>query len=233
MGKTVEKMPKKNKAWEKVYWVIREDINNYRYKPGEVLSEIEIAKDLGVSRTPVAMALNYMEQEKLVVNKNGKKEVARISVEELKELFDVKISLQASLSKWAAERKTPEQTRELESILQEIEEYLRSPFDDNGVNDELTQKWLPLDNRFHSLIHQMANSPMASKIIDDCDIKWHIMRFSIIALGERTKKNAEDHLKIAQSIIEGHGENAAELMKNHLIQLRDSVIHIMGTFQFK
>lgn len=220
----------KSKVWETVYKKIRSDINEYQYKPGEILSEVKIAQEMRISRTPVTMALNVLEQEGLVINNLGKKTVFRLSADELIQIFDVKISLQCTIVKLAASRKTKDQEKDFRKILKEIEQFLHSDFKSNGVNTQLTNQWLDYDLKYHNLISDMSQSPLIKKVVDDCDIKWHRMRSGVIALGDSTRKNAEEHMALGQLILDGDSDKAAELMKNHLENLLQTVLHLMGTF---
>lgn len=229
--KDQENSESKSKAWKRVYKKIRSDINEYRFKPGEILSEVQIAQDMGISRTPVTMALNVLEQEGLVINNMGKKTVFRLSPDELIQIFDVKISLQCTIVKLAVIRKTQDQEKAFSKILFEIEDFLKSDFISNGVNTQLTNQWLTYDIKYHNLIAEMSQSPLIKKIVDNCDIKWHRMRSGVIALGDNTRKNAEEHMTLGKLIINGESDHAAEFMKQHLENLLQTFLHLMGTFQ--
>lgn len=230
MKEAISKDTQKSKTWLKVYTAIKQDIINSRYKPGDLLPEMQIANELGVSRTPVTMALNLLEQENVITNTNGKKHIAKLTVSEVRNLFDVKISLQSSLCRFAVQRKEPEHDAEMSIILSQMNDFLNNPFDDDGVNDVLVKDWIPIDNNFHCLVATMAKSPMVTKILEDCDMKWHALRFNIIALGDRTKKNVIDHINIGNSIINNEEDAAARIMQEHLEKLRDSAIHVMSIF---
>lgn len=220
----------KEKVWENVYRHIRTDLQNHRYKPNEILSEVDIAKELGVSRTPVSMAFNVLEQEGLITNNGGKKVLYRLSADELIELFDAKISLQCTIVKLAIARKTAEEEDELKSLLKEIEVYLDSDFSHLGVNPELYNLWVNLDNRYHIILAKMSKSSYIHKLIEDCDLKWTRIRSGVNAIGDRTKKNAEEHIILGNMLLNNETQQAVSYMKHHLENILQTVLHLMNIF---
>ncbi len=222
--------PVKEKVWEHVYRKIRQNFCDNKYKPDEIISEIEIAKELRVSRTPVTMAINVLEQEGLIINHNGKKTIYRPTSEELVQYFDAKISLQCTTVRLAIERKTEGDEQEFRKVLEEIELFLKSDFSSFGINPELNRIWENLDTRFHNTISEMTKSPYLKKLIDDIDIKWTRIRTGVTAMGDRTQKNAEEHLILGEMILNNKVEEAEGYMTHHLQNILTTVLHLMTIF---
>ncbi|MBK8063820.1 MAG: GntR family transcriptional regulator [Betaproteobacteria bacterium] len=81
---------------EKVTLQLRQMIMSGEFAPGARIAEIPLAQRLGVSRTPVRLALGLLEQESLVVSSPRRGFVVReITISEIVDAFDVRGALEA------------------------------------------------------------------------------------------------------------------------------------------
>ena len=102
----------------KVFHSIREDILNGKYQANEELKEKNIGDDLGVSRTPVREALRQLELEGLVhIIPNKGAFVEGVTLQDVKDIYEIRTLLEGLCARWAAERITQEQLEELEEIV--------------------------------------------------------------------------------------------------------------------
>ncbi|MFR8927264.1 GntR family transcriptional regulator [Peptoniphilus senegalensis] len=117
-----------------VYRDLKEKILKNKLLPGDKLIEMEIASNLGVSRTPVREALKKLEEDGLVTSFPRKSFiVSKISVKEAKNLYIVRKSLEPLAVKLLAEKGFTEKTK----YFQEVNEELRVAIEDN--DEELAQ----------------------------------------------------------------------------------------------
>ena len=106
---------------ELVFETLREAIASGRLKPGQRLMELQLAEDLGVSRTPVREAIRQLELEGLVVMVPRKGAyVAELSLRDMAEVFEMRAALDGLAAALAAERITEEEIDFLERCLLEI-----------------------------------------------------------------------------------------------------------------
>ena len=84
---------KKISSAELVYDGVKKKILNMEFAPGECLSEVRISEELNVSRTPVREALGILEQEGLLTSKRRRKYVAFLTLDDLAQIFEIKIVL--------------------------------------------------------------------------------------------------------------------------------------------
>ena len=87
---------KKSKAWEKAYDRIKDMILTMKIKPGEIVSENNLSKQLGISRTPVREAIKALEQEGLIIASNRRKRVYVLTVKEIEEIFELKKAIESA-----------------------------------------------------------------------------------------------------------------------------------------
>ena len=123
---------------EVVCETLREAIRSGVLKPGERLMEIQLADELGVSRTPVREAMRKLELEGYVIMlpRRGTY-VANISIRDINEVFEIRTTLDALASGLAAERITEEELEQLERLLVSIGENIETRNMKKVVEDDM------------------------------------------------------------------------------------------------
>ncbi|MBN1332121.1 MAG: GntR family transcriptional regulator, partial [Synergistales bacterium] len=108
---------------EEVTITIRRAILRGEFKAGDRLVETEIAKALGVSRTPVREALRMLENEGLVrrVPRGGGVEVVGFSNEDIIELYTIRETLEVLAAEYAIRNISEKELKELESLVESSE----------------------------------------------------------------------------------------------------------------
>ncbi|WP_394941256.1 GntR family transcriptional regulator [Psychromicrobium sp. YIM B11713] len=135
------------RASEKAYQSLHEDIVQWRLLPGTVLAEVELSERLGVSRTPVREALSRLTAEGLTTTKGGRGIVVTdVSLETVRELYELRETLETKAATLCAERGQPEvfaalqgrfeSARETLSAGDSTEDYYRLAADLDAALDE-------------------------------------------------------------------------------------------------
>lgn len=205
---------------EIVFETLREAIIQGRLKPGERLMEIQLAEEMGVSRTPVREAIRKLELEGFVVMVPRKGAyVAGISIKDIVDVFEVRAALEALAAGLAAERATPEELEDMERAVLQIYEV------SNGQNlDSLVER----DTRFHELIYKASRNQRLVQIITL--LKEHFQRFrtTSLALPGRGKHAVEEHKNIVEAISERNVELASTLAREHIETAEQLFLNAMG-----
>ncbi|MBF7082675.1 GntR family transcriptional regulator [Desulfallas sp. Bu1-1] len=210
---------------EIVFETLREAIIQGRLKPGERLMEIQLAEEMGVSRTPVREAIRKLELEGFVVMIPRKGAyVAGISIKDIVDVFEVRAALEALAAGLAAERATPEELEEMERAVLQIYEV------SNGQNlDTLVER----DTSFHELIYKASRNQRLVQIITL--LKEHFQRFrtTSLALPGRGKHAVEEHKSIVEAISERNVELASTLAREHIETAEQLFLNAMGEAKVK
>lgn len=120
------------------------------FGPGEQLREEPIARSMGVSRGPVREALVRLEREGLVViRRNRGAFVARLSAQDLEEVYTLRVAIETLATRQAAQHATPAQLAELQTVVETM-----TTFAARGITE---QEAAELDLRFHDLIYAASN----------------------------------------------------------------------------
>ena len=138
-----------------VYAGLKQAILLLDYKPGEVLSVKKLAEELGVSATPIREALVALEAEGLVHREpRSHVRVTEVSLQDVKDVFEVRLLLSEQIGAFAAQRVTPEELLSMEEVL----DRMKSESDQRT----LTQ----LDDEFHQLVHQATKNKALAKVAE-------------------------------------------------------------------
>ena len=143
---------------KEIYNQIKSRILSMEYKPGEILNEQKLAKDFGVSRTPLREVLTRLEWEKLVrvLPRTGSM-VTEIEFQKMVNVFQIRFEIEDLAGRLAAENVTPAQ---LERILAIKEECLQLT---EGLDNKALAK---IDNQLRQVVYEAANNDTLTGISD-------------------------------------------------------------------
>ena len=136
---------------------LQKDIQTGKLKPGDKLTEQELCKAYGVSRTPVREALRQLEADGLVENiLNRGAFVVGMSEQDYEDMFELRKAYEVQAVKWAIERITEEEMDRLEETFEFMEFYtLRNDID----------KMLTINSGFHQVIYEASHNRMLKKLL--------------------------------------------------------------------
>ena len=201
---------------ELVFESLREAIINGRLYPGERLMEIQMAEEMGVSRTPVREAIRKLELEGFVVMIPRKGAyVAGISIKDIADVFEVRAALEALAAGLAAERITEGELDELERYLVEISELRES-----GNLDAIVEK----DTMFHDVIYRASRNERLVQIVTHLQEQIHRFRTASLARPGRTRDALDEHKKLVEAISDRDVELAQKLAREHIENAENSMI---------
>ncbi|TLM98749.1 GntR family transcriptional regulator [bacterium] len=208
---------------EIVFEAIREAIINDTLKPGERLMEIQLAEEMGVSRTPVREAIRKLELEGFVVMIPRKGAyVAGLSMKDIADVFEIRAALEGLAAGLAAERITEEELEELERLLVKIGECIQS----NDLNAVIEQ-----DTEFHDVLFKATRNERLVQIVSN--LREQIQRYRTASLSSpgRMKLALEEHKQIVEALSERDVEKAQRLAREHIENAENSMLEVFGENQ--
>lgn len=193
---------------EVVCETLREAIRGGVLKPGERLMEIQLAEELGVSRTPVREAIRKLELEGYVIMMPRRGTyVANLSIRDVNEVFEIRTTLDSLASGLAAERITDEELERLERLLVLIGEYIEQ-------ND--MEKIVETDMEFHDILYQASRNARLVGIIYNLREQLTRFRSTSMSYPGRLKETLEEHIRIVEAIAQGNVELAQKAAEEHM-----------------
>lgn len=175
-----------------VFNTLRNAILTGELSPGERLMEIKLADKLGVSRTPIREAIRKLELEGLVVNTPRKgAEVANISAEDLRDVLEVRRSLEVLAISLACDKMTDET---LELLYENIDAFKHS------IHAKATSDIASVDVTFHDIIYKATGNNRLIQILNNISEQMYRYRFEYIKNKESWNRLVEEHMNIYQAI---------------------------------
>lgn len=204
---------------EVVFESLREAILNGRLKPGERLMEVQLAEEMGVSRTPVREAIRKMELEGFVVMIPRKGAyVAGISLKDIADVYEVRAALETLAAGLAAERITEEE-------LEKLERHLVAVSEDAEHND--LAGWVTRDTEFHDTIYQASRNQRLIQIVNNLMEQIHRFRSTSLAYPGRMRIAVEEHKKLVEAISERNVPLAQSLAQEHVENAENSMLEAL------
>lgn len=200
---------------DQVFEKLENDIIQGVYAKGEILTELKLVEQLGVSRTPIREALRRLEQERLIEDAGKGSRVLGITEDDLLDIMNIRERIEGLAAFYAAQNITEEGKAELTHIV-DLQEFYFSKNDADHLRH--------VDDEFHDAICRLSRRT----VITDTLIPLHrkTRRFRRIAMEdrERTAKTTQEHREIYEAIIAGDSLLAKKLTKAHIANAKDHMI---------
>jgi DNA-binding GntR family transcriptional regulator len=204
---------------EKILETIREAILKGTLKPGERVSEPDLAERFGISRTPIREAFRQLESEGYlqVVPRKGAV-VASLSERDIEEFYAIKIILEGFAAKMAAENLTVKDIERLESI----NERLQKMADEGDV-----KKFFRVHNEFHEVFIKAAGNDKLYEMINQLVMKFKRLRLASLSQPGRMDGSVEEHRNMIQAFKNHDGDCADGVVRHAATIGADALIQSM------
>lgn len=190
---------------EKILETIRDAILKGSLKPGERVSEPELAERFGISRTPIREAFRQLESEGyLVVIPRRGAVVASLSERDVEEFYSIKSILEGYAARIAAERMAPREIERLEAINEKL-----SQIADAGD----IKSFFRVHNEFHELFIKASGNDKLGELINQLVLKFNRLRLASLSQPGRMAISVQEHRKIIEAFRKHDGELADNLVR--------------------
>lgn len=185
---------------------LRKRILSRHYEPGYRLVEGKLSLELGVSRIPVREALRALAAEGFVVIEPRRgASVAHLSPDIAREMVEVRATLEGLNAKLAAQRRDPRLIAELEKVMQEGVDAVKS-----GNSGQFQE----LNSRFHEVLGTIASNSVLQDIMRS--LRERTALLFAPANTQRVQQNWEEHAQVLQAVIAGDADLASLLATRHV-----------------
>jgi DNA-binding GntR family transcriptional regulator len=193
------------------YEKIKSAILSGELQPGQQLVETALATWCGVSRTPVREALRRLQQDGLIYRTERGMSVRERSPEEILDIYETRLVLEALAGRVAADRRTQYDLRTLHHLLERGRDVKAS--DSAGMVDA--------NQRFHSAVWRATHNDSLIDLLDRLNL--HVARYPGTTLSSpgRWKEAQGEHEALIVAIERRDGDAAHEIALQHLGAARD------------
>jgi DNA-binding GntR family transcriptional regulator len=193
---------------QKAYQIIKNMIEDRILLPGQKIPQEKLAKELGISRTPLISALKFLEHEKLIEVKPRRGFFVRLFTrQEMISIFEIREVLEGLAARRSAQSISDEECTTLQKIF--------SPFRGlTDIND--IAAYSRADRKFHTMITKMASREFLSNMLQTFNIiSLAYQNVTTEGLIRHPNDTIQDHELITRAICDRDPEAAEHQMKLH------------------
>lgn len=202
----------------RVIAAMRDRIINGHAEPGSALSELALADEFGVSRTPVREALKQLQTEGLVeIRPRVGTFVTSPSRREITELFEIKELLEGAAARLLAQRGNVPEVEQLRDNVDQA---------DRAVRRDDRLRYAELVHEFHDLLIQGADNQKLEahyRTLMNQLAYARLVQTSLARPG-RALESDQEHHRVLELILEKDGDSAERLMRQHVRASRRAVL---------
>ncbi len=182
--------------------------------PGSIIDEAAIAFELKTSRTPVREALLELQREEYVsIIPRKSTRVTRVSVQNMKRVYEARILVEVPLIKALGPFEQPE----LLESLKQMQEHWKSMLGLVTTNENY-RDFVKADMEFHLFLISLCDNPHLVRFCSEMICKSQRFWYLIISkMGARMELVAKEHIEILDCLLSGNMKAAATFTKNHIL----------------
>jgi len=197
---------------KEIYKELKKRIVYLDYKPKQVLNIKELAKEFGVSPMPIREVLILLETEKLVhIIPNNGIYVTDVSLQELKDVFEVRLFLIGLSGRLAAERITPEALSKLKESLEKVKQ------------EKDRRKLIQLDAEFHDLVNYSTKNQTLAETLKRLRNQIGRLWFFAKENDAYSQKIPEDFEELIKALENKERNKSEQIMKDHAIHFINQI----------
>ncbi|MBQ0084111.1 MAG: GntR family transcriptional regulator [Clostridiales bacterium] len=200
---------------DQIFERLENDILIGKYSAGEVLTEMALSAELGVSRTPVREALRRLQQEKLVADTSHGITVLGITLDDIRDIYAIRTPIEALAIKGFINNANDEKLKELKDIV-ELQDFYVKRSDSENV--------MVRDSEFHEFIYKNCGSHIIEETLLPLHRKIIKYRKASVEHTGRAEKSVNEHLKIYEALANRDEKEATKLIMQHIDNARTSIL---------
>lgn len=198
------------------YEELRRAIVQGRIRPNERLIETELAEEYGVSRTPIREGLQRLSVEGLIEPLRRGWRVREYSLDEIREIYEIRAALESYSARLAAERAGQSQ---LQAVMDIVNQRTFAP-PIAGAADELAIA----NNQFHSAIVAAAGNDRLRQQVQQSAEYFFTYQLAKLYSAEEIGRSASEHTEIAAAMLRRDADEAGRLMRQHIEQALATIV---------
>lgn len=198
------------------YERIRDRLLVLDIKPGDLINDDDLAKDLGVGRTPVREALKRLELDRLVISYPRRGTFATgVEVTDLAFISEIRLQLEPLAASRAARAATEPMREQLRGVMRAVESF--------DMSAAFVVDTLRLDAKVHRGIYAAAGNPHLEDVLIRYDNLATRIWCMVLERLPDLSRHVHEHVDLLRAIIDGDEARAAELARIHVSGFENAV----------
>ncbi len=192
---------------ERIVEFIKDSIISGKLKPGERVPEPEIARSLGISRTPIREAFRQLESEGFitVIPRKGAV-VSPITAKDVKEFYAIKSLLEGYAARLACEKFTERDIKKLKTL----NEHMKRCVEKNDIKG-----FYRLDNQFHETFLKACGNEKLCQLAHQLVQQFERMRITALSVPGRMQNSLKQHAEIIKAFEERNADRVEQLVREN------------------
>ena len=199
---------------DQIFEQLERDILSGKYPRGELLTELRLSEELGVSRTPIREAIRRLEQEDILEEAGRGVTVVGISRQDMLDMYEIRIRIEGLAAEWAAERISDEELGQIRDTL-ELQRYY---IEKGGSHSDQIKN---LDSQFHELVYRACGSRALTDTLLGLHKKMTKFRMASVSKHSRALQSVEEHEAILAALSAHDAAATGAAMTAHVVNARD------------
>lgn len=200
---------------DQVFEKLESDIITGVYPRGEVLTELRLVEELGVSRTPIREALRRLEQEHLIAESGKGSVVLGITVEDLLDIMEIRHRIEGLAAYYATQNMSDVELEQLRSIT-DLQDFYYTKRD--------LERLRQVDDQFHNMIYKLSGRSVLRDTLQPLHRKTQRYRRQSISNDDRLALSIQEHKAIFEAMAGKNADKAAELMTKHIGNAKEYMV---------
>lgn len=193
---------------DRAYAAIRRLVVDFRFRPDERINEVQLAAQIGLSRTPIREALNRLASEGFLIFSPNRGFVFRaLDIDDLVHLFELRTIVETGAFRLACMRGDREAATNLSDFWREAHEAYRS-----ADPDEI----LDLDEAFHVTLARASGNPEIVRHLQAVNARIRFVRRVQIERGRKHASMIDEHTEIAKALQCRDVWSGTDLLSRHI-----------------
>ncbi|CAH0193798.1 GntR family transcriptional regulator (plasmid) [Rahnella aquatilis] len=207
----IKKKSRSADSVEKVYEKVKGMAIDYYFRPGERVNEVELAAQLGVSRTPVREALNRLAKDGFMNFVPNRGFYSRdLTPEGVRELYEVRMVIEQSTFRFACLRATDEEIATTTAIWEEVSQHRPAQTEQDWA------KIAEIDERFHMEIAHISHNSRLYEMLDSLNSLSRFFRRIDLETPVRRNNAYDEHVEIIAALRQRNIEKGVVLIEQHI-----------------
>jgi DNA-binding GntR family transcriptional regulator len=186
---------------------LRQAIIEGHLRPGESLRQEHLAKHFAVSRIPLREAFRQLQSEGWIeLQRNRGARVTALSAAEVREIYEIRASLEVSALRLAATRHNAQSLKQVATVLRLSHE--------SGDQSLYAQ----FNREFHLALYAPAQRPRLLAIIDSLHSQGERYLRLKLDMPAHKQQSDEEHAQIFKAVRSGKVDKAVQILQAHLLQ---------------
>ena len=200
---------------DQVFDRLENDILSGVYKRGELLTELRLCEELGVSRTPVREAMKRLEQEHIIEDCGKGMRVLSITAEDAECIYEIRSRVEGMAAAACARSISEQDLKALHDLVD-----LQAFYAQRGDSDRVKS----LDSEFHEMIYRCSGSAVLFDTLSPLHKKVQKFRKAAVEQRSRAEESVAEHLAVYTAIASRDPLEAERVMNAHVASARDRLV---------